>query len=249
MFRKIIFAPKVGGRASLEVCGVANPLVVPATAPPPDGNARERLATALGRPASEIEPVLPVTPPLAEVLPERGLRRGATVSVTASTALLISLIATASDQGAWCAVAGMPALGLLACAEAGMAMERLLLVPDITSDWSRAAATLLEGCDITVVAPPVRVTEATARRLAARARAHKSVLIGYGTDWPGADVVLSPTTSVWHGIGQGHGRLRHRELGVTATGRRAAGRPRHTTLHLGLPETPPPAQSRPRAVA
>lgn len=228
---------------------MANPPAVPATALPPDGDVRQRLATALGRPTSEIEPVLPVTPPLAEVLPERGLRRGSTVSVTASTALLITLIATASGQGAWCAVAGLPTLGLLACAEAGVALERLLLVPDITSDWSRATATLLEGCDITVVAPPTRVTEATARRLAARARAHKSVLIGYGTDWPGAEVVLSPTTSVWHGIGQGHGRLRHRELGVTATGRRAAGRPRHTTLHLGLPETPSPARPRLRAVS
>lgn len=227
---------------------MANPLAVPTTASPLDGSVRERLATVLGRPAARIEPVLPVSPPLAEVLPERGLRRGATISVTASPALLIELIATASAEGTWCAVAGLPTLGLLACAEAGVALERLLLVPDITSDWSRAAATLLEGCDITIVAPPAKVTEATSRRLAARARAHRSVLIGYGTDWPGADVVLSPTRSVWHGLGQGHGRLRHRELGVTATGRRAAGRPRHTTLHLGLPETPPSTPPELRAV-
>ncbi|ADD42621.1 hypothetical protein [Stackebrandtia nassauensis] len=229
---------------------MANPLALPSPSDdPPNGDIRQQLAATLGRRASEIEPVLPVTPPLAEVLPERGLRRGATVSVTASTALLITLVATASANGAWCAVAGLPTLGLLACAEAGVALERLLLVPDITSDWSRATATLLEGCDITVVAPPSKVTEATSRKLAARARAHKSVLIGYGTDWPGADVVLSPTTSVWHGIGRGHGRLRHRELGVTATGRRTAGRPRHTTLHLGLPETPSVTPPRLRTVS
>ncbi|MGH8881370.1 MAG: hypothetical protein ACRD0P_29145, partial [Stackebrandtia sp.] len=124
--------------------------------------------------ASDFERVLPVCAQLAKVLPERGLRRGAAVSVTASPSLLITLIAEASAAGAWCAVAGLPSLGLLACAEAGIDLRRLLLVPDITSDWPRATATLLEGCDITVVAPPAPVPEATARRLATRARSHKT---------------------------------------------------------------------------
>ncbi|MGH8875724.1 MAG: hypothetical protein ACRD0P_00005, partial [Stackebrandtia sp.] len=49
---------------------------------------------------------------------------------------------------------------------------------------------------------------------------------------------LSPEASRWHGLGQGHGRLRYRELDITVTGRRAATRPRHTTLTLGQPGEP-----------
>src|SRR2546430_6354197 len=88
------------------------------------------------------ERLLPVLPELRELLPGRGIRRGATVAIatvagpetgpgaahtprsarsTGATSLLFALLAAASGAGSWCAVVGMPALGVVAAAEAGIA--------------------------------------------------------------------------------------------------------------------------------
>ncbi|MGH8792284.1 MAG: hypothetical protein ACRDXX_06525, partial [Stackebrandtia sp.] len=153
--------------------------------------------------------VLPVAGPLAELLPYGGLRRGATASVTASVGLLVGLLAGASASGAWCAVAGLPQLGLLACDEAGVDLGRLVLAPG--TDWPTAATALLDGCDLVAVAA-ASVTAQAARRLSLRARHRGAVLVGFGCAWPGSEVVLTPTESRWHGLGAGEGRLRHREV-------------------------------------
>ncbi len=59
-------------------------------------------------------------PPLRDLLPGRGLRRGSTVAVRGSTAML----AAATRAGCWCAVAGMPNLSLLGTDELGVDLER-----------------------------------------------------------------------------------------------------------------------------
>jgi len=173
---------------------------------------------------------VPVAPELRPLLP--GLRRGSTVAVAPGTSsLVLALLAPASAAGAWAAVVGMPGFGALAAAQAGVVWERLALVPHPGPEWSMVVATLLDGFDIVVAAPPGPVTPRLASRLAARARQRGSVLLPYGP-WPGADLTLSAGPGVWEGLGTGHGRLRSRELTITARGRGAAGRPRQVRVTL-----------------
>ncbi len=180
--------------------------------------------------------LLKVSPVLAELLPERGLRRGSTVAVTTgrapgATSLTLSLLAPASVAGAWCAVVGLPDLGLVAAAEIGVVLERLALVPDPGEQWPVVTAALLESVDIVVLRPTGKVRAGDARRLTARARERGAVLVildpAGGARWPeGADVRLEVRASVWSGLGYGHGHLQAREVEVMVTGRRGAARPR-----------------------
>src|SRR5262245_5859995 len=101
-----------------------------------------------GGPDGVGERTLPVLPELRALLPAGGLRRGSTVAVAAghpvplgavpaggltsfgATTVLLALLAAASAAGSWCAVVGLPALGLAAAAELGVALDRLALVPE-----------------------------------------------------------------------------------------------------------------------
>jgi hypothetical protein len=200
-------------------------------------------AAGLVRHASEqvgaVERSLPVAPALRPLLPGGFLRRGGTVSVlgaragTGATSLLLALVATASTAGSWCAAVGLPRLGLVAAAEAGVAVERFALVPSPGSEWAGVVAALLDGVDIVAVATPGPVPAPVANRLVARARQRGSVLVSIGS-WPGAEVSLEVVGSTWHGLGQGRGRLRGREVEVVAHGRGAAARAHR--VHVWLPE-------------
>jgi hypothetical protein len=185
--------------------------------------------------------MLPVAPYLRELFPGGGLRRGSTVAVTAgrgATTLLLATLAAAAQAGSWCAVVGMPQLGLVAADEIGISLERFALVPHPGPQWTNVVSVLLDGFDAVVVAPAGQVAASVRTQLAARARQRGSVLLPLG-DWDGADMTLSPERSLWHGLGKGMGRLRRRELTVCARGRGAATRPRRTTFWLPGP-TPAP---------
>jgi hypothetical protein len=168
------------------------------------------------------------------------LRRGSTVAVATpqstrggATSLLFALLAEATAAGSWCAVVGLPRLGLVAAAEAGIAMERLALVPHPGPEWAGVVGALIDGVDLVVTATPMGVPAQLASRLAARARQRGGVLVPVGR-WPGADLTLEVVGGSWHGLEQlGRGRLRGREVEVVAYGRGAAARPRRT--HLWLP--------------
>jgi hypothetical protein len=200
--------------------------------------------------------LLPVLPELRELLPGRGLRRGATVAVatvtvpaagtgttvragdptrqvrsTGATSLLLALLAAASGAGSWCAVVGVPALGAVAAAEAGIVLDRLALVPNPGPDWTTVVAALLDGVDIVVAAPPGPIAPSVANRLTARARQRGSVLVSYGR-WDGADITFDAVRGVWHGLGQGRGRLRCRQLTIMARGRGAASAPKRIEVWL-----------------
>jgi hypothetical protein len=186
-------------------------------------------ATALtGRGA---EQVLPVQESLTSLFPWGGLRRGSTVAVEGSASLLLALLAEASREGSWCAVVGLPALGAVAAAEAGVATERLALVPRPGSDVAGVTAALVDGMDVVVVGGTARLSGTDGRRLAARARQRGAVLIPYGP-WQGADLELSCAGGRWRGLGTGHGHLRSREVTVRARGRGAASRPRTAQVLL-----------------
>jgi hypothetical protein len=173
---------------------------------------------------------LDVLPPLAPLLPA-GLRRGTTVAVIGSTSLLLALLAGPSTAGSWCAVVGLPTLGVLAAAEAGVALDRFVLVPAPGADWVAASSALLDGMDLVAVAPPARVTPGDARRLAARARYRGAILVPFG-EWPGADLRLSLGAQRWEGLSDGAGRIVGRTTEVRAEGRGAAARGRAVRVCL-----------------
>ncbi|MGI8679249.1 MAG: hypothetical protein ACR2LX_11280 [Jatrophihabitans sp.] len=186
-------------------------------------------------------PPLPVAPALRAILPD-GLRRGSTVSVSGSMSLLFALLGAASRDGAWCALVGFPRISAEAASEYGVDLARLALVPSPDAGWTTAVGALLDAVDIVAVRPPHPGRPATGsglppgdiRRLAARARSKDAVLMPFvGPDaWPGADVRLHARDGVWSGLGDGTGRLRSRQIEITANGRGQAARSRSTQLWL-----------------
>jgi hypothetical protein len=188
--------------------------------------------------------LLPVVPPLTELL-GGGLRRGSTVAVSGgagSTSLLLALLAQASAAGAWAGVVGRPELGLVAAAEAGVALERLTLVPYPGVDLVGVTSALLDGLDLVSVACPEKPLRAADRqRLVARARHRGAVLLPLGP-WPGAEVELSCVPMGWQGVGNdGGGRLCARRVDVQVRGRGVTPGGRSARLLLPGPDGRPAA--------
>ncbi len=206
---------------------------------------RRGLAAATVRVASaavaDPSRILPVADPLAPLLPEGGLRRGSVVALVSGpgelplgsgagmTSLLLALLSRASVAGSWSAVVGVPGLGALAAAQAGVDLARLALIPTPGPNLTGIAAALLDGVELLALAGPERLSAPERSRLSARARQCGSVLLPLGV-WPGADVVLRCSGARWLGppgvTGSGAngpgGRLRQRELLVSAGGRRTS---------------------------
>lgn len=172
---------------------------------------------------------LPVGGELASLLPV-GLRPGATVWLAAAgpgvTGLLWCLLAEPSRSGVWCCVVGRSGLVPEAAAEMGVDLSRLALVPDAGTAAETVVAALLDGFGVVACWLATPLPPHQARRLAARARRSKAVLVPFGpgaADWPGADAGLVVAAARWLGLGRGFGRVRCCELTVTGAGR-AAGR-------------------------
>jgi hypothetical protein len=179
--------------------------------------------------------VLPVLPALAPLLPGKGLAKGTVVAAGRAGTLCVALMAGASQAGMWCSVAGMPHLGIVAAAEAGVKPGRMMLVPEPGPRWAGVAATMLDACEVVLLRPPGRVPAQVRRRLETAARRSGAALIVAGT-WDGAPVRLHVAWQQWDGIGDGYGRLRARRAEVVAEGRGALVRPRRAWLWLPGPD-------------
>jgi hypothetical protein len=177
---------------------------------------------------------LPVLPALGELLPG-GLPRGTVAAAGRWGLLCLALAAGASAAGAWCAVAGVPQLGVVAAAGVGLDPGRMLVIPDLGAGWPQVVISLLDGCELVLLRPPDRPSPGVRRRLEASLRRCGGVLVVAG-DWEGAQARLSVARQEWAGIGTGHGRLRARRVQVVANGRGAASRTRARWLWLPGPD-------------
>jgi hypothetical protein len=212
---------------------------------------------ALAELARRVRPVslagehrLEVAPALSGLIPGGGIRRGSTTTVASgpaggATSLALAMLARATAEGSWCAVVGLPDLGLVTAAELGVDLSHLALVPAPEDRWMVVVAALLEGVDAVLFRSPRRVRPPDIRRLAGRARERGAALVVLAGEaragdrsaltraWPGVtDLGLAVTASRWTGLGEGHGCLRGRQVEVVAEGRGAAARPVRARLWL-----------------
>jgi len=165
-------------------------------------------------------PVLPVPSALAALLPGGGLRTGGSYSLGRSMSLLFALLAEPSQTGSWCAVVGMPHVGVEAAHAAGVDLSRLVLVPDPGERWLAVTSTLADVLPVVAVRPPARAKDSEVARLAARMREREAVLLVQGP-WPQTEAMIDVSEPSWSGLGDGHGILSGRELTVTVTSRRS----------------------------
>lgn len=196
------------------------------------------------------ERTMPLLPALTSLFPEGGLRRGSVVAVDGigATSLALAVAAGPSAAGSWTAVVGDPGLGLAAAAEAGVVLERMLVI-DPGPSAAGVVAALVGAVDVVLVGPGVRIRPTEGRRLTARMRERGSVLIRIGAiDEPGVDIGLCIVESEWAGLGVGHGLLRARRVRIETRGRGAAARPRGAALLLPGPQGAPVALGEPEPV-
>lgn len=197
-------------------------------------DATESSAPAQLRPVEADESTgtrLPVPSPLAELFPRASLRAGSSVAITgaAPTSLLLALAAAAAGEEAWCAIAGMPDLGLRSALDAGLDPCRLAITAADGEQRPQVLSALVDGVGVLVLGPHLDLTPALWRSLLGRARSADTLVLAAAP--PGrADLTLTTTGGGWVGLGDGSGRLRRRRVEVTSTGRGIAGQHRAEVL-------------------
>jgi hypothetical protein len=165
---------------------------------------------------------------LAPLAPHGSLRAGSTVAVAGggSSSLLLAMAASAVGEDGWCAVAGMPELGLRAARDAGLDLTRLALAPATSvqqqPQLAQVLTALVDGVGVLVLGPQLQLPPALWRALTGRARGHDTLVLA--AQPPGrADLTLEVTGQLWHGLSRGGGRLRSRRMQLRSHGRGIAG--------------------------
>jgi len=87
---------------------------------------------------------LPTHPALGELLPGGALAAGGVYAVDNSTTLALGLLQGPSAAGSWCAIVGVPDLGVEAAAGLGLDLERLVLVPHPGEQWLAVVSALID---------------------------------------------------------------------------------------------------------
>src|ERR1035438_1260980 len=150
--------------------------------------------------------MLPLGEPWGSLVPNGGLSRGSTVVVQAppglgGLSLALSLLTESSARGHWSAVVGVDDPGVVAIADLGVDLRRVLFVPRPRGAWAESAADLLDGVDLLIVRPPSRASHGAARRLIDRVRERGTVLIVLAEPaslWPlPADISFDITNAQW----------------------------------------------------
>src|SRR6478752_5148564 len=149
------------------------------------GELRQRMATVGAADPDDSGPVLPVAAPLAAALPRGGLARGSVVSVLGQGATRLLFTLLAGPEAPWTALVGMPGVGLLAAAEFGIDLDRVVVIPEPGPDVLQVLSILVDGVDMIAVALPSQVMPSPSRQrvLTGRLRQRGSVLLVMGS-WP-----------------------------------------------------------------
>lgn len=176
--------------------------------------------------------LLPLLPALSGLLPEGGLRVGASYSLSPSPSLLGALLAAPSQKGAWCAVIGMPTIGVEAMAALGVDLSHLILVPDPGPRWLSIASSLSEVVPLVAVHPRSRVSDGDVSRLNARLRDRGCTLL-VTSRWPQSEATITVEDTQWHGLGDGWGLLADRTVTLRASSRR---NPHPQRVQVRLPD-------------
>ena len=196
------------------------------------------------------EQILAVPEVFSSILPGGGLQRGWTTRVDGSAsarALAWALLGEATTAGRWVAAVNVPGISLAAASEVGVAVERVLVVQNVTPEvWAPTVGALIGAVDVVLFgAPQHRVRPSDYRQMASRCRERGTVLMELGPDpstRPNSaavagqlqyDLSFNVDPVGWQGLGVGHGYLQSRGLKVSVTGRRAPGQGRHG--HFELP--------------
>ncbi|MEV7611278.1 hypothetical protein AB0N61_17450 [Microbacterium sp. NPDC089320] len=203
------------------------------TALSPAGDSRAGEVLRLRREISRMQrrrsdlPLLPLDPAFSSLLPEEGLQTGTTYTVSPSPSLVLALLAASSRKGHWCAVVGMPTLGVEAAAAFGIALPRLILVPEPGDRWLAVTSALAEVVPLIAVQPGGRARDADVSRLSARLRDRGSTLLitesAESAVWPQSEGAIRLHDQHWLGVGEGWGLIE----GSTAT---VSARTRHSPL-------------------
>ena len=174
--------------------------------------------------------LMPTHEAFADLLPDGGLREGATYALSPSSALVMALLVGPSQAGSWCGVVGMPEFGVEAAEAMGIDLDRLVLVPHPGDAWLRGPAPSPDALSVVAGRPGRAASDGAIAKLAGRLRERGSTLLVLGA-WPQAEAMISLTESRWSGLGDGHGCLSEREVTVTVSSKRG-GRPRSARVMM-----------------
>jgi hypothetical protein len=176
----------------------------------------------------------PVLGPYAQVFPH-GLRPGTSVAVRAARPSLepaamrsaITLAAGVVPPEGWVAAVGVASVGVLAAAEAGLPLERLVFLAAPATVWGTVAIAAVEAFDVVVLSVPARPRLAEIRRLTGRARERGTTVIAIGQgaqQWASGgncEARLVASAVDWRGLGDGHGTLESCRVSIELDGRGA----------------------------
>ncbi len=173
--------------------------------------------------------IVSVDEPLNVAFDAGGMRRGTVTVCTgvAAVSTALSLVASATRQGAWLACVDAPLLSMSAAKERGVALERVvrIAVPPAASR-ARVLGALIEGFDV-VLLSKWGCAPADVRRLVSRVRALSTVLVVLEESGVCvADTHLHTTAARW----RVDSHARHRDVTLDISGKRA--RPRQCTVRL-----------------
>lgn len=146
-----------------------------------------------------------------------GPKPGSTTVVQGATTLLHSFLRDQSRRQHWSTLIGFPNFSPLCAQDAGVDLQYILFIPHPQTKWAYIASLALDVCSLVIVNVPDDANRLQANRLQSRARLRRHHLVCTGeaslrTFSPDATI---HATSIWHGLGAGHGRLRTQHLQVT----------------------------------
>ena len=178
----------------------------------------------------------PVPRALEELISRGEVRAGSSIEVTGpcGTSLALAIAAAAMGEESWCALVGMPHVGIAACADIGVDPRRTALIPDPGTQLSSVLSALIDGIEVIVLGADLALTPAQWRTAKNRARTQGSLLIRLGE--ARCDLAVQSSSPRWVGLARGSGRLRFRSARVAACGRGAAGSGSAMEIRI-----PPPA--------